>query len=293
MTRTSHILSVMLLLLVSSAVNMHFSTRISAEKEQVLYFPAQEGFRMFTAGYDRAIADMLWMRLLAFFGGHYADPASLENLGNMLAAITDLNPRHESAYYMSAVILPWMADDLAMSRYMLARAMAWRPREGRWDYFMGFNQYLFAGDKRSAAHYLERAIRKGYVNRMTAALATRLKAETAGLSEARAYLRRALAGKQDEKVRKFLQRQLLTVETEMVLRKLDQFVARLSSQGIHIHSVQALKEAGLVWPDVLPDGGQLAIGENGMLFSTANPRRLKLFRSRTAARLQQRESRYE
>jgi len=266
---------------------------MSAEREQVLYFPAQEGFRMFTAGYDRAIADMLWMRLLAFFGGHYTDPASLANLGNMLAAITDLNPRHESAYYMSAVILPWMANDLSASRRMVARAMAWRSGEGRWDYFMGFNQYLFAGNKRIAAHYLERAIRKGYVNQLTASLATRLKAEAAGLSEARAYLLRALAGRQDEKVRKFLRRQLLAVETEMLLRQLDQFMARLSSQGVPIHSLQALREAGASWPAVLPDGGRLAIGKDGTLFSSANPGRLKLFRSRTAARLQQRKNRHE
>jgi len=293
MTRTSHMLSVALLLLLSGAVNMHFGTRISAEKEQVLYFPAQEGFRLFTAGYDRVIADMLWMRLLAFFGGHYTDPTSLGNLGNMLAAITDLNPRHESAYYMSAVILPWMAGDLSASRRMVARAMAWRPREGRWDYFMGFNQYLFAGDKKTAAHYLERAIRKGYVNQLTASLATRLKAEAAGLQEARAYLLRTLAGKQDEKVRKFLQRQLLAVETEILLRQLDQFVARLLSQGVPIRSLQALKEAGASWPDTLPDGGRLTIDKDGSLFSSANPGRLKLFRSRTAARLQQRESRHE
>ena len=293
MTRSRHILSVIFLFLVSGMMNMNFSARMSLEKEQVLYFPAQEGFRLFTAGYDRVIADMLWMRLLAFFGGHYTSPASLGKLGNMLAAITDLNPRHESAYYVSAVILPWMAGDLSASRRMVARAMAWRPREGRWDYFMGFNQYLFAGDKKTAAHYLERAIRKGYVNQLTASLATRLKAEAAGLQEARAYLLRTLAGKQDEKVRKFLQRQLLAVETEMVLRKLDQLIAKLSSQGIHIRSVQALKQAGVVWPDVLPDGGQLAMGEDGKLFSTANPKRLKLFQSRAASQLRQQENRHE
>ena len=131
------------------------------------------------------------------------------------------------------------------------------------------------------------------MNRLTASLATRLKAEAAGLQEARAYLLRTLAGKQDEKVRKFLRRQLLAVETEILLRQLDQFVARLSSQGISIRSLQALKEAGASWPDTLPDGGRLTIGKDGTLFSSANPGRLRLFRSRTAARLQQRESRHE
>jgi len=157
--------------------------------------------------------------------------------------------------------------------------MAYLPEEGRWPYYLGFNTYLFDNDRKVAAHYLTLAMRRGYNNRLTAALSVRLRAETGSLESAARFLDKMLQRRQDQGMQKYLETQLRLVETEMIIRRLERRMAGITS-------IEGLRQKGLRWPHPLPDGGELVMAENGQLRSSHPPGRLTLFRSRRATRLQ-------
>ena len=258
------------------------------QKEHLLYFPNARALHAYTLGFDRAVADLLWMRTLAYFGGHYQTDQDYRYLANMLDIITRLNPRHAPAYYMAAAVLPWMVGALEESRALLSRAMVYFPEDGRWAYYQGVNQFLFAGNHQLARHYLMRAVQRGYINPLSTALAARLQAEAGTLESARAFIRQLLGDRQDSHMHAYLVTELRDIETEIVLRRVDRQLARLGPPPYRQSDLQRLEGMGVILPKVLPDGGRLEIGPDGFSRSSLRKHRYTLHASRRMQQLQRR-----
>ena len=260
-----------------------------SQKEHLYYFPNARALHAYALGFDHAVADLLWMRTLAYFGGHYQTDQDYRYLANMLDVITQLNPHHASAYYMAAVVLPWMVGALAESHALLLRAMVNFPEDGRWAYYLGVNQFLFASNRKLARHYLVRAVQHGYVNRFSAMLAARLQAETGTLEGARTFVRQLLGNRQDSRMRAYLEAELKNIETEIVLRRVDRQLARLGPPPHHTADLQKLRRMGVALPRTLPDGGRLLIGPDGLSRSSRSPHRYSLHESRRLRQLRMRQ----
>ncbi len=259
------------------------------QKEHLYYFPNAKALHAYALGFDHAVADLLWMRTLAYFGGHYQTDQDYRYLANMLDVITQLNPRHTAAYYMAAVVLPWMVGALAESRALLHRAMVNFPEDGRWAYYQGINQFLFAGNRELARHYLVRAVKHGYVNRFSAMLAARLQAEAGTLESARTFVRQLLGNRQDSRMRAYLEAELKRIETEIVLRRIDRQLARLGPAPHSAADLQRLRDMGVELPHTLPDGGRLIIGPDGLSRSSRSRLRYTLHESRRLKLLRMRQ----
>lgn len=245
-------------------------------QESLLYFPNAKSLHVYTLGYDRAMAKLLWMRTLAYFGGHYATDQDYRYLAYMLDVITRLNPRFEPAYYMGAVTLPWMVSAFEESASLLIRAMNYLPEDGIWPYYLGFNQYLFADNRPAAEHYLARAVSRGYINRFSTALAAKMRAEAGSLEAARDFLLQVLQNKQDENLKEYLLKEVRAIETEIVLHHVERLLQTLHVRTHSKQDLNALAHAGWKFPDILPDGGKIDIRPNGEVYSTANPKRYRL-----------------
>lgn len=263
----------------SVALNASLYRTHQSADEHLLYFPNARALHVYAMGFENFAANVLWMRTLAYFGGHLLSDQDFRYLAYMLDIITRLNPYHRSAYYMASSVLPWVEGGLGDSLRLGRRAMAYLPKEGRWPYHLGLNAYLFQDQRQVAVHYLERAVKRGYSHRWTAALAIRLRTEAGKVESAAQFLRSMLQRQQDAGMRKYLEGQLRSVETELVIRRLEKYATDMSG-------IDDLRRAGLRWPHPLPDGGQLVMSENGRLYSSHTPGRLKLFRSRRAGQLQ-------
>ncbi len=258
------------------------------QREHLFYFPNARALHAYALGFDRAVADLLWMRTLVYFGGHYQTDQDYRYLANMLDIITRLNPRHAPAYYMAAAVLPWMVGALEESRVLLNRAMVYFPGDGRWAYYQGINQFLFAGNRRLARHYLLRAVQRGYINPLSTALAARLQAESGTLESARDFVRQLLSDRQDSHMRAYLETELRDIETEIVLRRVDRQLASLGPPPYRQSDLRRLEGMGIMLPKVLPDGGRVEIGPDGLSRSSLRQHRYTLHASRRMQQLQRR-----
>ena len=210
------------------------------------------------------------------------------HLAYMLDVITQLNPRHQSAYYMAATVLPWISGAGQDSNRLTIRAMVNMPDKGQWAYYLGLNQFMFRDNKRIASHYLARAISQHFVNRMSVALATKLRSAAGGLSAAHDMLKRSISVTTDVRLKAYLGEQLKKVETEVILRRLDDQLRRQNMDKHTITSVKQIRKMGLRWPDVLPDGGHVVMDKQGTLISSTSPLRFKLHVSTRVRALHQR-----
>lgn len=253
--------------------------------EVLLYFPKAQTCCIHALGYEHAIADLLWMRTLAYFGGHYASDRDFRYLARMLDAITLMNPRHESAYYMAATVLPWIVGATQDSIRIATRAALFMPEDGRWLYLLSMLHFLFRDDHDVAAHYLEWAMRRGFINRLSIALAARLQSAAAGLDAARDMLKETIARTSDRRTLAYLHEQLAKVETEIVLRSLERQIEAKGLDRAAIDSTETLRQLGLHWPQPLPDGGSLIV-KDGELRSSKSPQRFRLHVSPRMQRLQ-------
>jgi len=268
--------------------NVGFYRLRVVQQESLLYFPNAKALHAYALGYENAMSDLLWMRTLAYFGGHYMGDRDYRHLAYMLDVITQLNPRHQSAYYMAATVLPWISGAGQESDRLIIRAMVNMPDKGQWAYYLGLNQYLFNDDKSTASHYLARAISQHFMNRMSIALAAKLRSAAGGLSAAREMLKRSIAVTTDARLSAYLGEQLKKVETEVILRRLDDQLRQKNMDKQVITSVKQIRQMGLRWPDVLPDGGHVVMDEQRNLHSSASPQRFRLHVSGRVRSLHQR-----
>ncbi len=286
--RNALALAVAVLLALACLLQAALYERGKEAPERLLFFPNAKALHAYALGYENAMADLLWMRTLAYFGGHYESDKNYRYLAHMLDVITRLNPRHRRAYYMAATVLPWVAGEVDASERLLIRAMVNMPEEGEWAYRLGFVRFLFDDDRVSAAHWLARAVAHGYINQLSAALAASLQQAVGGLDAAHDFLVRSIRHTRDQRTRAYLKEQLVRVDTERILRALE---AALNRLGIgHPGSVAQLRGLGLRWPDPLPDGGHVVI-KDGRLYSSATMRRFSLHESRKARKLRRRRMR--
>jgi len=178
--RATKLLTVLAASLMLASIALNSSLRMPRYRppERLLYFPAVVPSHFMP--HAHALADLLWMRTLAYFGSHLSGDRNFHFLARMLDVVTRLHPRFRPAYSMAASVLPWMAGAVHDSRLLLIRAMVQMPEEGRWAYNLGLNFYLFSNDRAKAAHYLQRAMIRGYINPLSASLATALQAAAGG-----------------------------------------------------------------------------------------------------------------
>jgi len=273
-------LTVLLCLLcaVSFGLNRAYFQQAPAKPERGLYILNDRHAQILGSGFDRAIADLMWMHTIAYFGEHVATDQDYRYLEEMLDTITRLNPKHESAYYMAAVILPWMLHAVDQSNALMIRAMVYLPDDGRWPYYLGFNQYLFRDNAILAKHYVQRAIEKGYINQLSTALAAKLEAKTSNILTARAFLLRSLHQERDKSLRHFLTRELNAVETEIILQRVDRLV-KASHMKLTPALLSSLRRRTTWVPDVLPDGGRVIVGNDGRVRSSKRSARYTLHES--------------
>lgn len=273
----------------SMLLSGYFFRHHQVTADNVLYFPRITTSHYYALGYDHALAELLWIRTISYFGEHYVGDKNYRHLAAMLESITRLDPRHHSAYYMAATILPWMADAAEESINLCIRAMIANPENGLWPYYLGLNYYLFFNNKVAARHYLQRAIEHGFANKFTVSLAARLEAETGGLEAARQWLVANISDKSDKKIRAFLTDQLRAVETEQLLRAIEELRKKMPSNIDPANQLPWLKQHIHPWPMQLPDGGEIRMDSNGLLYSSHAPRRFTLFRSSKLKSIREKE----
>jgi hypothetical protein len=142
---------------------------------ETVWLPPAPVLKVLSFGYDRLVADLLWLQVIQYYGGKLlAKDTSMPNLWPFFDAVTTLDPDFDEAYFFGSYLLADDLDrpDLALNlldrgrRHRLAAAgsdgaatperlagtEAWR-----YPYQMAFVHYFYRQDKAEASRFFRMA----------------------------------------------------------------------------------------------------------------------------------------
>lgn len=74
--------------------------------------PSGKFLKPLALGYDQVVADLLWMKTISYFGGHFMSDKQYPWLAHMLNLIIDLDPRFDFPYYFGGLFCRWKPPKL-------------------------------------------------------------------------------------------------------------------------------------------------------------------------------------
>jgi hypothetical protein len=110
--------------------------------EDVYYLPPAEWLRVFSLGYDEALADLIWMRALVYFGDEFRHSGRIEYVFEYANAIATLDPHFLAIYnwvgmaglYRPVAITP---EDIERSVAFMKRGERYFPDDGELQWNIG------------------------------------------------------------------------------------------------------------------------------------------------------------
>jgi tetratricopeptide (TPR) repeat protein len=174
----------------------------------LLYLPSGRLLKPLTLGYHEMAADLLWIKTIDYFGGHYAGDKSYTWLYHMLDLVTTLDPRFVSPFNFGAVVLSMEAKQEENSEKFLEKAMRLHPTVWQFPFYMGFNLYFYKKDYKEASRYIGMAARlpgsPSYLSRFAAHVYVTAGDKSSGLI----LLREIYRNTKDEKMKKEILRKM-------------------------------------------------------------------------------------
>jgi hypothetical protein len=175
-----------------------FETRSRVELGQ-LQVPSADYVKLWSLGFDAAVADYFWLRAIGVVG---AEQGAVEEQGEVLADLIDLvttvDPWVSHPYRFAAV---WLTLDRGMverGNRLLERAISYHPLDWRNRYHLGFNHFYYLDEQLRAADLLEGAIGLEGAPDYLAPLVARLRSREGGLQVAAAFLVQMIESAEDE-----------------------------------------------------------------------------------------------
>jgi len=164
-----------------------------------LRVPSPEYARLWSLGFDAAVADYYWLRALGVVGGA---TGPVEEHGELLAGlidvVTEIDPWVDHPYRFAAV---WLIRDREMverGNRLLERGISYHPLDWRNRYHLAFNYFYYLDEQQHAANVLEGAVGLKGAPDYLAPLVARLRSQRGGLQVAAAFLVQMIESTDDE-----------------------------------------------------------------------------------------------
>jgi hypothetical protein len=169
--------------------------------EQFLYLPSGRHTKALTLGFSNLAADVLWVRAVAYFGGHVLTDTDYPWLYRILVQVTTLDPPFTYPYLFGGMALALKAETGGESIAMLARGMTNYPGDWRYPFYIGFNAFYNQRDPERAAGLMRYAATLPGSPEYLPHLAASLLAESGRVEAAIRFLETMAEGTRDESAR--------------------------------------------------------------------------------------------
>ena len=116
--------------------------------------------RVLSLGYERAIADLFWIRTAYYVGDEVASKADWPSAERLANLVTDIDPYFDTAYVVMASVLNGLRKDPDAAIRLLEKG-AVDSNYWRIHFLLGFQYFMEKGDYRTGAKHLERAFALG------------------------------------------------------------------------------------------------------------------------------------
>lgn len=110
------------------------SIRKSPPYRDSVYLPSGKVVKPLALGFDMALADLLWLRSIQAFGGHFFGDKAFKSIFNLFDVITDLDPYFIEAYTFGNLVMGDESGDQESALRLLDKGIQKMPKEYRLPY---------------------------------------------------------------------------------------------------------------------------------------------------------------
>jgi hypothetical protein len=184
--------------------------------------PSPDYARLWSLGFDAAVADYYWLRTIGIVG---AEMGAVEQHGEVIAdlidVVTTVDPWVGHPYRFAAVWLTRDREMIERGNRLLERGISYHPLDWRNRYHLGFNYFYYLDEQLRAADVLEGAVGLEGAPNYLAPLVARLRSKRGGLRVASAFLMQMVEATEDEFKKVEYLKALDEIQTEERARFLD------------------------------------------------------------------------
>ena len=252
------------------------------EIEDFYYLPVGKYAKLISFGYNNVLADILWMKTLAYTGEHIVSDRNFRYLVSLLDAITDLDPYFYYPYRFAGTILPWEVHDTKNALRLLRKGIRYLPDNWHLWFLTGFIYLYFLNDYKRAAYYMAEAAKKPGRPLFIVSLASKLLARENDADTAINILREVYKNTRNETVKKKILRKIKMIIAEKNFRILEEAIKRYHEKfGKYPSSLEELTKSGILKEIPRePFGGKYYITPDGKVKSTKYNQRIKIYLKR-------------
>lgn len=127
-----------------------------AEHDAFLSLPNSNTLRILSLGNRHFVADMLFIWAIQFYSSLHINNR-FDYIERIFNIITDLNPRHQAAYYYGAIIMALEAREFRMAIKLLQKGSRNMKNEWIFDYESAYYAYKFLRDYELAESFYLKA----------------------------------------------------------------------------------------------------------------------------------------
>ncbi|MFB3896854.1 MAG: hypothetical protein ACE14V_11200 [bacterium] len=106
--------------------------------QELLYLPSGKYIKVAVLGFDNFFADLLWLRAIQYFGGHFMGDKNYAMLDRIFEVITTLQPSFVDVYRFAAMALGEEAHKYKETTNLLWKGINSNPQSWEIPYDLGF-----------------------------------------------------------------------------------------------------------------------------------------------------------
>lgn len=186
------------------------------------FVPRPEQARLSSLGFGAVVADYHWLHAVQIVGGEKGRTEQhAPLLGRLLDVVTALDPWVGHPYRFGALWLTDSPESVRFANRLLARGIAYHPREWRNRHYLGFNHFYYLGDEVRAAEILAPAVTLPGAPAYLGPLVAKLRLGLGGLDATEVFVAQLARDTDDEYKRAEYLKELDEIAVERWARRLD------------------------------------------------------------------------
>ena len=212
---------------------------------EVGVLPDGNVLHVLSLGFERAVADLFWVRTVYYVGDEHsssADWPAAERLANL---VTDIDPNFDSAYVVMASVLSGLRKDPDAAIRLLEKGAA-HSQYWRIHFLLGFQYFMEKSDYARGAKHIQRAFELGGPPYLQF-LASRLYTHGGDPSTAMQFIAARLSNEETPEVRAQLQKRYADIWIDRDLGLIDAAIEKFrAARSSDPTTIAELVDAGFL-----------------------------------------------
>jgi len=123
--------------------------------EELMYFPSGKFLKPAVIEYQTAMADLVWLRAIQYYGQHLMTNQRYEYLDHIFDILSVLDRRFTGAFHFGSLVLAWDARQVQGALKLLHIGINHNPLNWQLCFDAGFINYMLTKDYVAAGYYFE------------------------------------------------------------------------------------------------------------------------------------------